>query len=137
MAYVSLILNSVLIATIIWAAFYYYMKNSHTYWKKRGVAAKPGHWFFGNVKDAVLFRRNPTVVISEIFLQAPPDQDVYGIYILNKPFLLLRSPELIKHVLVKDFHTFEDRYFTAKSRVDTIGSSNLFTIQNPEWRHLR
>nr|XP_031840935.1 cytochrome P450 6k1-like [Nomia melanderi] len=137
MAYVSLILNSVFIATIIWLAVYYYMKKSHTYWQKRGIPADSGHWFFGNVKDAVLFRRNPTIVISELFAKSPPDLDVYGIYILNKRFLLLKNPEVIKHVLVKDFHSFENRYFTGKSRVDTISSSNLFTIGNPEWKQLR
>nr|XP_033326710.1 cytochrome P450 6k1-like isoform X1 [Megalopta genalis] len=137
MVYGTLILNALLVAPVIGVLFYLYMNYSHTYWRRKGIPSTSGHWFYGNVKDAVLFRKNAAFLIGDLFLHAPTDADMYGIYMLHKPFLLIRSPELIKQIMVKDFHIFADRFFTAESHQDKIGSSNLFTIKNPDWRQLR
>lgn len=115
----------------------WYINHNRTYWQKRGVPTIPGHWLYGNAKDILTFKRSPAIEIGELHQQASEKDDVLGIYILHKPFLLLRNPEIIKQILVKDFNYFQNRYFTARSFHDKIGSSNLFTIKNPEWRYLR
>ncbi|XP_078045153.1 cytochrome P450 6k1 [Augochlora pura] len=137
MVFETFILNALLIAPVVGALFYLYMTYSHTYWKRRGIPSTSGHWFFGNVKDALLFRKNASFFIGDLLLNAPADASLYGIYMLHKPFLLIKSPELIKRIMVKDFNAFADRFFTAQSFHDKIGSSNLFTIRNPEWKQLR
>lgn len=137
MVLATLMLNALLVVPVIGVLLYLYMNYSHTYWQKRGVPSTSGHWFFGNVKDIVLFRKNAAFLIGDLFLNAKPEDDIYGFYMLHKPYLMIRKPELIKHILIKDFHAFADRFFTAESRHDKLGSSNLFTIRNPEWRHLR
>lgn len=76
-------------------------------------------------------------MIGDLHNEASDNDDVLGIYIFHKPFLLLRNAELIKQILIKDFDYFPDRYFTAQSIRDKIGSSNLFTMHNPEWRQTR
>ncbi|XP_015431466.1 PREDICTED: cytochrome P450 6k1-like [Dufourea novaeangliae] len=136
MALIALIVNFLFAVTAIWVIFYLYTRYNHTYWKRLGIPSLRTHWFYGNLEDGILFRKSPSVVVGELHLEAP-ESDVLGIYILQKPFLLVRNPELIKQILVKDFNVFPDRFFTAESRSDKIGSSNLFTIKNPEWRQLR
>ncbi|KAK0072517.1 hypothetical protein PV325_011256 [Microctonus aethiopoides] len=59
-----------------------------------------------------------------------------GLYLFDKPALLVRDPELIKNVLVRDFNYFQDRYVCA-SPDDKIGSANLFVNKNPAWKTLR
>lgn len=131
------LLNLCLAAPVIGLLLYWYMSYAHTYWQKKGVPSTAGHWLFGNLKDAILFRKNASFLIGELFLNAKPEDDVYGFYLLHKPYLIIRNPELIKRIMVKDFNNFADRYFTAETRHDKIGSSNLFTIKNPEWKQLR
>nr|XP_033184376.1 cytochrome P450 6k1-like isoform X2 [Bombus vancouverensis nearcticus] len=114
-----------------------YVKYRRTYWQRRGVPTLPAHWFFGNVKDVMQFKKSPSIVIGDLHSEASDNDDVLGIYIFHKPFLLLRNAELIKQILIKDFDYFPDRYFTAQSIRDKIGSSNLFTMHNPEWRQMR
>lgn len=97
----------------------------------------PGHWFFGHFKDALLMRKSAGIVVGDLYRQAADEDDVLGIYILHKPFLLVRNPELIKQMLIKDFHVFSNRHFSGQSTVDIIGSSNLFAISNPQWKYLR
>ncbi|XP_076755455.1 cytochrome P450 6k1-like [Xylocopa sonorina] len=114
-----------------------YVKYQRTYWQRRGVPTLPNsHWLFGNAKELVQFKKSPSFMIGELYQQGS-DQDLLGIYIFHKPFLLLRSPELIKQILVKDFNYFPNRYFTARSFKDEVGSTNLFTIENPPWRYVR
>ncbi|KOC70829.1 Cytochrome P450 6k1 [Habropoda laboriosa] len=115
-----------------------YIRYKQTYWQKRGVPTLPNsHWLFGNVKSIINGTQPPAFVIGDLHKQASESDDILGIYILSKPFLLVRNPELIKHILVKDFNYFQDRYFSARSPHDKIGSSGLFNIKNPEWRQLR
>ena len=120
-----------------WTILYLYLKYKHTYWKRKGVPSLPGHWLFGNVQDAVLMRSASFHVFGDLYRQASDNDDIVGIYVFHKPFLLLRNPELIKQVLLRDFNNFSNRYFTAESFHDKIGSSNLFTIKNPKWKQLR
>lgn len=112
------------------------MKYRHGYWKRRGIKSVPTHWLYGNMKDAIFMKSAPGIVFGDLYQQGG-DSDLMGIYIFHKPFLLLRNSEIIKQIMIKDFNIFPDHYFTAESITDKVGSSNLFTIKNPEWRYLR
>ncbi|XP_014234525.2 cytochrome P450 6k1-like [Trichogramma pretiosum] len=131
--------NVVTILATGFVLFYLYAKYKQSYWRRRGVDSPPAHWFFGNFKDAICLRSAPPAVLGEIYkyYQGQPDKPVIGLYIMQTPFLLLRSPEVIKQVFIKDFHNFTDRYFAAKRKTDVIGSTGLFSIDNPEWKYLR
>lgn len=97
----------------------------------------PAHWFFGNLKDSVLMRKPAGTVFGELHQQGTEEDDVLGVYIFHKPFLLLRNPELIKQILIKDSDVFSDRYFSPRTKNDKDGGRNLFNLQNPEWKYLR
>lgn len=62
--------------------------------------------------------------------------DYVGLYFLDKPVLLVLSPEFAKTVLVRDFQYFINRgvYF---NKEDDPLSANLFFIENSDWRRLR
>ena len=60
-----------------------------------------------------------------------------GFYVFDKPHLLIRDPELVKHVLVKDFDYFSDRYATADEKNDRFGYANVVLMKNPGWKSLR
>ncbi|CAB0038375.1 unnamed protein product [Trichogramma brassicae] len=131
--------NAVTILATGFVLFYLYAKYKQSYWRRRGVDSPPAHWFFGNFKDAICLRSAPPAVLGDIYkyYQGQPDKPVIGLYIMQTPFLLLRSPEVIKQVFIKDFHNFTDRYFAAKRKTDVVGSTGLFSIDNPEWKYLR
>ncbi|CAL7947747.1 unnamed protein product [Xylocopa violacea] len=134
----SLFVNVLFAIIALVAILVLYVKRQRTYWQRRGIPTLPiSHWLFGNAKDLFLMKRSPALLIGELYQQATDKDDLLGIYMFHKPFLLLRNPELIKQILVKDFSYFPNRYFTARSFKDEIGSTNLFTIENPQWRYVR
>lgn len=118
--------------------FYLWAKWKLSYWQRRGVPTLPTDLLFGNLKDSILMKVSPGYVLGRLYREADDDAPFVGVYIMHNPFLLLRSPEMIKQILVKDFSAFSDRYFAApQSSNDPVGSLGLFSIKNPEWRYLR
>jgi len=53
-----------------------------------------------------------------------------------RPALVLRDPDIIKAILVKDFNTFYERYVRSNLKTDPL-SQNLFLLKGPTWRLLR
>jgi hypothetical protein len=60
-----------------------------------------------------------------------------GIFSFDKPSLLIRDPELVKNILVKDFHNFMDRIISVEEKFDPIFGNSLPLLKGQLWRHLR
>jgi cytochrome P450 family 6 len=60
-----------------------------------------------------------------------------GIFSFDKPSLLIRDLELVKNILVKDFHTFMDRTLSAEEKLDPLFANNLSVLNGQLWRYLR
>lgn len=123
------------ILALVLTIIYFYLKSTFNYWKKRGVAYTEPNWLFGNFYDAITFKKNITSFFCEQYNKT--DEKVFGLYIFQRPFLLLRDPELIKHVLVKDFNNFIPRT-SADVKSDEIGRHNMFSMKSVSgWRYIR
>ncbi|KAL1509793.1 hypothetical protein ABEB36_004475 [Hypothenemus hampei] len=60
-----------------------------------------------------------------------------GIYQFNLPTLMLKDPELIKQLTIKDFDHFTDHNTFFKPEVDPLWSNNLFALTGQKWREMR
>ena len=101
--------NSLFMPIIFSIAFFViililYLKYTRTYWLRRGVPTVPGHWLFGNIKKILDLKKPPAYVISDIYQKCSENDDILGIYIFFKPFLLIKDPAIIKQILIKDFN---------------------------------
>ncbi|XP_061708323.1 cytochrome P450 6k1-like [Cydia pomonella] len=133
-------LYTVLAVTVVTiaAGVYVYCRKKLSYWTNRGVEQLPStHWLFGDFKEGILFRSAPGWHLGTLYRRARRDVPFVGFYIFHKPCLLLRDPDVIKQILIKDFEKFSDRNFAGRTQKDSIGMKNLFGIRNPAWRYLR
>ena len=133
----ALIIVSLSILITIFLLFRFYAKYKLNYWKRRGVDSLPSDLIFGNFKNAVLFKTAPGWHLGELHKAAKTDAKFVGFYIFHKPCMLLRDPDIIKQILVKDFDNFSDRHFAGSQQKDSIGMKNLFGLKNPAWKYLR
>ncbi|XP_043282966.1 cytochrome P450 6k1-like [Venturia canescens] len=118
--------------------FWIYARYKLNYWRRRGVEQLSSYdLIFGNFKNAVLFRTAPGWHLGVLHRAASPEVPYLGIYIFHKPCLLLRDPEIIKQVMIRDFENFSDRHFAGSQQKDSIGMKNLFGLKNPAWKYLR
>lgn len=116
-------------------AAYLFMTRKFNYWKKRGVFEIKPLPFLGNFASCMVMKQSPGFLFRDLYNSAK-GQPYLGLFILDKPCLLIRDREIIKDVLIKDFNYFCDRSCTSKSN-DRLGRSTLFLMKNPTWRIVR
>nr|XP_033322509.1 cytochrome P450 6k1-like [Megalopta genalis] len=129
------ILDGILICASLIVAAYMYVTRNFKYWAKRGVPEIPPAPFVGNFGGCLMLKKASQDFAKELHCHFK-GEPYAGFYIFDKPFFLVRDPELVKHVMVKDFGAFADRY-ASSDKHDPIGSANLFLMNNPRWRVLR
>jgi cytochrome P450 family 6 len=90
------------IAVVLITSVWYYCVYKYSFWKKKGVKFMKPRFPFGNMRDAILLRKPATEVIKKLYDEFP-EEPYFGTYQFFSPILLIRDPELIKQVMVKDF----------------------------------
>ncbi|CAG2105202.1 unnamed protein product, partial [Medioppia subpectinata] len=55
----------------------------------------------------------------------------------NEPILQVADPELIKHILVKDFNVFADRHSASRSHKHPIAGKILTELRGDDWKRVR
>lgn len=117
---ISLLIGAVLLL-VLW------IKNKYSYWKERGFESVDGSFPFGSLKG-VGFTVHFSQVTKKIYDDYKGKAKAVGLYFFTSPTVLLIDLDVVKHVLIKDFHNFSDRglYFNAKS--DPL-SAHLFAIE--------
>lgn len=117
---------------------YYYITYRANYWNRKNIANVPATPLLGNLKDVILFKKSAADKMIELYNHKNAiNSDILGIHIFHKPTLIVRDPELIKQILVKDFNNFANRHSNSDEHSDSLGSSMLFLIRNPIWKQMR
>jgi cytochrome P450 family 6 len=114
---------------------YWYATSTFGYWKKKGVKSLKPLPLFGNIRHFVLNKRSPAEVFQELYNKFEGER-YGGIHQARTPVLLIRDPELIKHVLVKDFCYFPGKGNHPDLKGDPL-SYNLFNLEGEQWKYIR
>lgn len=112
--------------------YFYYAFN---YWKSKGVPYSEPTFIFGNILDIIRTKENAGKYIANLYHQF--EGPYFGIYAFSTPMLIVKDPEIIKRIYIKDFNTFANRHFLSDEKIDPILSNALFGIKTPHWKTLR
>ncbi|CAG2110336.1 unnamed protein product, partial [Medioppia subpectinata] len=113
----SLILTTCLLVTVL--AIYRYVSSQCTYWETQGVKT---------VSVGVLTRFTKQWHEWEHEL-CKQNGKIFGIYEMTKPVLFVSDPDLIRNILVKDFHIFNNR----RPLLDNM----LTVVKDEQWKKIR
>lgn len=115
---------------------YHWLRQRTLFWEKRQIPhLSPESLFLGNNWDVFWGRLSVTENIQRLYNALAP-HPFGGIYFFSKPILLVRDPELIKKVLVKDFRYFPDRSGDIADERDPL-SLHLVFLRGKKWSVLR
>lgn len=90
------------------AVIYLLLRRRYSYWERKGFKSLPGaNYLFGHFGQAFLQKETLAETIDRVYHST--DEPFIGIYNVFRPILLLREPELIQQILIKDFSSFTDR----------------------------
>ncbi|KAK7789592.1 hypothetical protein R5R35_009957 [Gryllus longicercus] len=112
-----------------------YFRRRFSYWARRGVPHLQPRFPFGNMRERVLLRQSALDLFHDFYWRLD-GRPFGGVYQLTRPALLVRDPQLIKHILVKDFACFQDRGIFVDERLNPL-SAHLFNLGGARWRQLR
>jgi len=109
----------VLVLTALYL-LYWYLTSTFEYWSKKGVPeVKTKEPFFGAVRKALLLQKQFSLHFHDMYKEL--DGNKFGGYFqLRKPALMVRDPELIKHIMVKDFSSFTDNVTIVSEKNDPM-----------------
>lgn len=88
-----------------------WLKHRKTYWKRNNVPhIASGSIIWGNLKKTIFLEENVAYEMNKFYYdEKTKDSPYVGFYSIHKPMLMLKDPEVIKNILVKDFNFFSDR----------------------------
>lgn len=125
----------IILLLILIVLIYHYFTRNFNYWKSRGVPYKKPVFFFGNFLDVALGNDHAGKHVEKLYNKF--DGPYFGFYALNTPYLVLKDPELIKRIMIKDFQVFPNRFFYCDPNIDPAMGYSLLGIKNPHWKSLR
>lgn len=132
----ALFLYMTSVITVLATLLYLYLRHSHSYWKNKGVPYVESSLFFGHLKDPILRRKTMSETMRQIYNHLGNNR-YGGMYMLHKPVLLLKDPELIKLIFVKSAANFHSHSGTFSEEDDPLHAKTLMNLKGERWRTLR
>ncbi|XP_055909014.1 cytochrome P450 6g1-like [Eupeodes corollae] len=130
------ILLLVLIVTL--TIFYLWMKNQYSYWKKKNIPYIKPFPLIGSLKEILTMTSCPAEQLAAVCNdKSVKNHPAFGIYLLNRPILVIKDPALSKLILIKEFNKFSDRFASADPHGDPLAFNNLFFLKGAPWREMR
>ncbi|KAL0100771.1 hypothetical protein PUN28_019270 [Cardiocondyla obscurior] len=111
--------------------------NTYFYWKKKNVPYLPDSLSSFAMGWKVLLNRVNFVDYTKYMYNYHPDAKYIGLADFSTAVVLLRDPELIKDVMVKDFEYFPDHRNMLDENVEPLFSKNVFVLRGDRWREMR
>ncbi|XP_030760090.1 probable cytochrome P450 28d1 [Sitophilus oryzae] len=113
-----------------------YLRFKKTYWEERGIPG-PKPWpIIGNIGANFIGQKT----LGEVFFDIYRKYEGYpfvGLFRAKSPCLLVRDPELVQRILVKDFKFFRNNEMYVDRNVDILLGFNPFVLRDQEWKDTR
>lgn len=126
----------ILLGTLV-AIFYIYTYRCFQYWKNRNVYYEKPVPIFGNFYDVATRKKHMGDVLQEMHRKLDDNIPYFGVYIFHEPNLVVRTKEMIKEVLIKNFASFPNRMDYTNEVVDPLSAYDLFSMKEDLWKFTR
>ncbi|XP_066992166.2 cytochrome P450 9e2 [Anabrus simplex] len=118
------------------AAIYKLGTWNYNYFTARGVKTMKTVPFFGSFAGTTFKKQSFASLIEDSCKNFKGERYV-GLFQFLNPILMIKDPELIKRVTVKDFDHFVDHVQSISKNADPLMGRNLFFLRGEKWRDLR
>ncbi|PSN52369.1 Cytochrome P450 9e2 [Blattella germanica] len=109
---------------------------NHDFFSKRNIPSLKTVPFLGNMGPLVL-RKASFAEHSQNIYNRLKGYKYGGMFEFMNPVLVLRDPELIKMVTVKDFEYFLDHRAPISEEAEPMFGKNLFNLRGHRWKEMR
>lgn len=113
---------------------YRYITRNNLYWIQRNLPGPKPFPFLGNAWDIISFKESLATWLRNLYVST--DEPFLGIFVFDDPILLIRSPDIAKHILIRDFNHFHDRAAASPKHNEHFSYLTFFQ-KNPQWKQMR
>lgn len=114
----------------------YFIYNAWSIQKRSRFPYLPYKLPFGLMKKVIMREKSFGLAMNELYSQSPEEEPLVGFYMINKPAVLVRDPEIVKMMMTTHFESFSDRGMYPDKKNDPL-SASLFSLPVGEWKALR
>lgn len=117
-----------------------WLRHKYSYFKGKGIPHLPApSWSpMGHLGQLLFLRISFGDLFKNIYADPRCSQaKVMGFYVLQTPALMIRDPELIRLLLIKNFNSFLNRYEAADHGGDPMGALTLPLAKYHNWKESR
>nr|WCC58059.1 cytochrome P450 [Pharsalia antennata] len=125
-----------LLIVLVLLPLLYIIITKYKYWENRGVPGPKPLPIIGNVGVSLIGRKNLSEIYAAIYHKYE-DCPFVGFYRMFQPCLIIRDPEIIKNVLIKDFSHFRDNEIKVHEDLDPLLSQHTFVMKGERWKKAR
>ncbi|XP_012541825.2 cytochrome P450 9e2-like [Monomorium pharaonis] len=124
----------VLSAAVI-AVYYYFYKNLN-FFKKYEILHIPPLPVLGNMTPVILHQLSMAELVQKVYC-LNQDAKYVGFFDSMTPIVMIRDPDLIKAIGIKNFEVFPDHRSLIDEVSDPLFGKNLFSLRGERWREVR
>ncbi|VVC86596.1 unnamed protein product [Leptidea sinapis] len=122
------------------SAFTLYVLYNHTrlknFFNENGVKYKPFYPILGNTLQSTIKQKHLVEEIDEVYRAFPNEK--YVAFVEGAiPHLLIRDPDLIKAITVKDFDHFVDHKGFFPVDIEPLFGNSVFMMKGERWHDMR
>nr|QVD39549.1 CYP450 [Schistocerca gregaria] len=130
-AWAALCAGALLLAAALW-------RRHLTHFSRRGVPYAPPLPLVGNMLQMTLGKKAIPDVVAELYNKLDP-HPYAGVFNFTMPLLMIRDPEIIRAITVKDFDHFTDHvgFETNSKKANPLLKKMLFALKGKEWHDMR
>ncbi|XP_058462588.1 cytochrome P450 9e2-like [Malaya genurostris] len=125
---------------VILVIIYQFLTRNSDYFHKKPIPSLDTKFLLGSTWQLYLKKISFGDFIQTTY-EKFPNSKVFGMFDLISPVFVIRDPDLIKKVAVKDFDHFVDRVplfgGADNNHPDLIFSKSLFALTGQKWRNMR
>ncbi|XP_011647775.1 cytochrome P450 9e2-like [Pogonomyrmex barbatus] len=115
---------------------YYYILYKLSYFKRLKVPHERPTPLIGNMGPFIFRRMSIPENIQRLY-NLFSDAKYFGFYDFMTPTYVIRDPDLINTIAIKQFDNFCDHRSFANEILDPMASRNLFDLKGDHWREMR
>lgn len=122
---------------------YHYVAKKYDYFLPKPIPCVKPSFLVGST-GPMMFRLRDVCSHVKILYNTFPESKICGFYDLMKPIVMMRDPEVIKKIAVKDFDYFMDHTPTMTNSSpegevggDSLFGNSLFALRGQKWRDMR
>ncbi|XP_017770213.1 PREDICTED: cytochrome P450 9e2-like isoform X2 [Nicrophorus vespilloides] len=126
----------VLISCVLLVFIFWKLMKRQTLWRQRNVTQGTAIPIFGDSWKTFLKQESFVEMVQRKYNEFPSARYT-GIYRMSFPTLMIRDPELITRIAIKDFDHFTDHRTFFSDQADPLWNKNLFSLRGEKWKEMR